>query len=498
MKDVDEWITVKQLHKKGVSIRGIAKELQVSRNTVRKLLRSSTRPNYTRESYKTKIDEYKEQIKIWYLDPSYSFIGTRIHEELLTLGYEGSISPIYRYLATLRQEKIKISSKATVRVETPPGDQAQFDWAHYTVLINNSPNTIYCFSLVLASSRLKVMACSLKMDGPAVYKAIEELYFQLGGITVELLIDNPKTLVTEHLEGKQPKYARDALLLATHLGVELNACMPYRARTKGKVERPFNYLEEHFIKGNSFESMTDLNQRLKLFLNKWNHKLHSTTKRIPYEAFLEEKESLLPLPNKRLCLRQLEPRKVSLDSFVSIKSKKYSVPVKYVEQTVYYSLSYGYLIEIYSKEDELIAEYDLTIDKAHVNKTDEHYAAIENKVSKSIPEIKRLMISTFYNGELYFTAASKILDQPSYHARKILQLVELYPVDHIEKVIAYCLDKDIYSFEDIKDILKRKYFEIILSGESQKDVEMLEDKDNQVIRALDYYELEGAIDEMCQ
>lgn len=138
VKDVDEWITVRQLHKKGMSIRGIARELKMSKNTVKKLLRSPTRPTYQRKIYPSKVEAYKEQIKIWYLDPSYNFIGTRIYEELLKIGYDGSIGPVYRYLSTLQQQKRKISTKATVRFETPPGDQAQFDWAHYKLLVNGT------------------------------------------------------------------------------------------------------------------------------------------------------------------------------------------------------------------------------------------------------------------------------------------------------------------------------------------------------------------------
>lgn len=68
------------------------------------------------------------------------------------------------------------------------------------------------------------MVCSLRIDADAVYKAIEDLYYKLGGVAIELIIDNPKALVREHLEGKEHKYTRKTLILATHLGVELNAC----------------------------------------------------------------------------------------------------------------------------------------------------------------------------------------------------------------------------------------------------------------------------------
>ncbi|MEW8992954.1 helix-turn-helix domain-containing protein [Clostridium sp.] len=94
MKDVTEWITVRRMHERGIPIRQIARELKISRNTVRRLVRCDEEPHYKSRSYDTKIDQYQEQINIWYLSPEFNFIGTRIHRELKKLGYKGSISPI--------------------------------------------------------------------------------------------------------------------------------------------------------------------------------------------------------------------------------------------------------------------------------------------------------------------------------------------------------------------------------------------------------------------
>lgn len=122
MKDVRDWITVKTMYKKGVPIRQIARELKISRNTVKRLIRFEEEPNYRKREYETKIDAYLEEIRVWYLDPEYNFIGTRIYRELKKIGYAGSISPVYRYLNKLKEDKINIPLKATKRIETPLGD----------------------------------------------------------------------------------------------------------------------------------------------------------------------------------------------------------------------------------------------------------------------------------------------------------------------------------------------------------------------------------------
>ncbi len=114
-----DWETVMRQYRAGIPIKAIARNLKMSKNTVKNLIKKKEPQKYERECYATKIDKYKDKIREWYLNPKYDFIGTRIYRELKQIGYEGSINPIYRYLLTLKEEKNEIYQKATVRVETP-------------------------------------------------------------------------------------------------------------------------------------------------------------------------------------------------------------------------------------------------------------------------------------------------------------------------------------------------------------------------------------------
>lgn len=303
-----EWITVKRMYERGMPIRQIARELKISRNTVRRLVRCNEEPRYKSRSYDTKIDSYLEQIRIWYLSPEFNFIGTRIHRELKKLGYEGSISPIYRYLNKLKDEKTNIPLKATKRIETPLGEQAQFDWAHYTMEIGGERIMVYCYSLVLATSRKKAILVSKSCDGEATYEAIHLLFKKIGGVTKEVLIDNPKGLVESNKLGEEVNFNTNALRLAHYLGISLNACNPYRAKTKGKVERPFQYIEEQFVKGNKFRSMTELNESADVFIEEANNEIHRTTLRITNEFFAEELPHLNQVRREPFILCELKER----------------------------------------------------------------------------------------------------------------------------------------------------------------------------------------------
>jgi transposase len=464
MKDVQDWITVKKLYKRGMKIKAISRELGMSKNTVKRLIKLEEEPKYIREVNTTKIDVYKKQIKTWYLEPEFNFIGTRIFRELKSLGYKGSIGPVYRYLNVLKDEKRKVNSNATVRIETPPGDQAQFDWAEYKIVVNNQITKVYCFSMILSSSRVKEIVFSLAVDADAIYEAIQDLFSSFGGVTQELIIDNPKALVIENQKGSPPNFNIDALRMATHLGTELNACNPYRARTKGKVEKPFQYIEEQFIKGNSFLSMEELNNKGKAFMKEWCKVKHSTTQRIPEEAFREERECLLPLPSKRFMRVQPEERKVSLDSFISVKGNKYSVPVAYVGKTVKFRIVYGYKLLIYNKKNTLIAHHELSRGKNEVTRDDLHYKEIQSAVPKSIPEIRRKFVATFERGAEYLEKSSSVIEQSSYHARQILKLQELYTPPVLNQILGYCIDHNIFTIEEVKGILKNKSLEILVEN----------------------------------
>lgn len=213
-------------------------------------------------------------------------------------------------------------------------------------------------------------------DADSIYEAIQELYDELGGVTLELLIDNPKALVIDNNPQNEDaiKYNTQALLVAAHLGTELNACNCYWPRTKEEIEKPFQYIEEQFIKGNTFLSMIDLNNRGKKFIQEWNKVMHTTTRRVPDEFFEnEEIKAILPLPAKRFRMKSLEKRVISNDSYIHIDTNKYSVPVKYATKKLQYRIVYGFRIELYTMESEYIMSLEIQDGKYNTLKNPEHF-----------------------------------------------------------------------------------------------------------------------------
>ena len=457
MKDLEDWAAEHRVYKQTKSKRATARILGISRNTVKKLLEKKEAPEYHRNIYHSKIDSYKEQIIEWRCEP-YEFNGTRIFRELKARGYTGSIGPIYRFLKRVDEDiGDSISKKATVRHESPPGDQAQFDWTEYQVVVGNRYRTVYCFALILAASRKKAVCFSLREDADAIYEAVQDLFDELGGVTLELLIDNPKALVKENNPKSEDeiKYNPHALLMAANLGTELNACPCYWPRKKGKIENPFTYIEQQFIKGNRFESMEELNRRGKEFVNEWCNEVHGTTKRVPNDFYLLEERALLqPLPERHYYHKKTVERKISADSYLSFAGNKYSVPVKYATRKVHVRLVYGYKIKVYDSKENFIADIEAFDGKSNTLTVASHYDAIAKKVPTSIPQIRRDFTARFSNGYRYLEAAGRKFDQPTHYARKIMELQELYDDEVLDVFIGLCVDEDKMDIKSFRFMLR--------------------------------------------
>lgn len=237
--------------------------------------------------------------------------------------------------------------------------------------------------------------------------------------------------------------------------------------------------------------MGDLNKAFKIFLIETNDDIHGTTKRAPNEMFLEEIDYLLPLPEKRYLHKALEKRVVSNDSRVTVDTNKYSVPVQFVGKDVKIRKVYGFKLEIYDLNMNLIDTHEIISGRDLVNTKDNHYDLIKSKVPKSIPEIKRQFIADFKSGDDYLVKSAKLLNQQSYHVREILKLREIYSNTDLNLILEYCMEKEIYRIEGIKEILKDKYFEIILAEKNLSIENMRVESSipsNELIRETSYYE----------
>jgi len=330
MVQLGELMMILELHRQGLSVTAIARRTGRDPKTVRKYIeRGIEAPVYRprsvgRSSKLAPFMEFLRERVVAFPDLS----AARLTREVRELGYAGAYTAVKRFLAAIRPDNEPRPYE--VRFETPPGLQAQVDFARFVVDFTDDPGTsrvVWLFSLVLGHSRFLFARYVVHQDLQTLLRCHIEVFEALGGVPIEILYDRMKTAVTGEDNHGHIVYNRSLLALARHYRFQPRACRPYRAKTKGKVERPFSYIRQDFFLGRRFRNLDDLNIQLVDWLNSVaNIRVHGTTQRVVAEAFAAEQPELQTLPPHRFdAVLKLE-RRVSHDGFVAIGGNFYSVP----------------------------------------------------------------------------------------------------------------------------------------------------------------------------
>ena len=243
------------------------------------------------------------------------------------MGYEGSYSTLKPFLRELRPPRCV---PFAVRFETPPGKQAQVDFAEFKVEFTDEPGVIrkvWLFSLVLGHSRWLWGRFVSSQNLQTVMRCHIAAFGAMGGAPEEILYDRMKTAVIGEDEAGIVTYNTSLVALLNHYDSAPKACKPYRAQTKGKVERPFRYIRQDFFLARTFRNIDDLNAQFDAWRSEIaNPRVHATTERVVDEAFAEEKPALRPLPDIPYSAVLTVERRVSHEGMVSVDGNYYSVP----------------------------------------------------------------------------------------------------------------------------------------------------------------------------
>jgi transposase len=316
------------LHREGVSISDIARRSGLDRKTVRKYVaRGLEPPVYTRRPPRPlSIDGFASYLR----ERVVAFpelTGRRLWREIRDLGFAGDYTTVTAFLREVRPAAAPTFER---RFETPPGRQAQVDFAQFRTKFADGPGQVrivWLFSMVLGHSRLIWGRFVAHQDLQTVLRCHVAAFEALGGVPAEILYDRMRTVVTGEDADGVVVFNRTSLDLARHYGFLPKACRPYRAKTKGKVERPFRYIREDFFLARSFRDLDDLNAQFRGWLDGVaNARTHATTRRVVAEHFAEERPSLKQLPAGPFQAVLRLDRRITREGMVSVDGNQYSVP----------------------------------------------------------------------------------------------------------------------------------------------------------------------------
>jgi len=459
---MEDWVTIRNLKKRNPSLgtRKIAEILGVSRNTVRRALRSKTYPGYRREEkVYEKLKPFHEFIK-----ESYLLKRRRISviiSNLKSKGYDGSDIAVYRYIYDHFQEiRRDMETKYYQPYETAPGEQMQYDWSEYKVRFGEKEIKLYVHQLICGFSRKKILNAGLDISQSTILTVLTESFSELKGVCKRIQVDNAKQLITDASKNNF-KWNETFLKFCGYYGIEPTRSRPKYPQSKGKVENPFAYIENHFIKNNTFESFDDFFRKLKRFQEEFNNRYHSVIKTTPAKLFEKEKEFLMELPSENLFFTCPDVRKVTSDCLISYRGNRYSVPHFFAGKEVWVSCYKGIKLQIYSQERRLIAEHEISRGKGEVILKKSHYKNYNDiEEQQSFDSLKHGFLERFSDFEDKEVFLKRLKGQkrlnPSYHLRQIIAIFEYYTKDDCIAIMRTCIKYNVFTYHFVKGLIQQR------------------------------------------
>ena len=349
---------------KGKSIKEIARDLKISRNTVRKVLRSGeTSFSYEREIQpRPKLGRWKAELDRMLAantsNPARERLTLiRLFEELRALGYEGGYDAVRRYARSWSREHASQMADAYVPLSFAPGEAYQFDWSHEIVVMSGVTVTVKVAHVRLCHSRMMFVRAYPRETQEMVFDAHERAFAFFKGACARGIYDNMKTAVETIFVGKERQYNRRFLQMCAHHLVDPVACTPASGWEKGQVENQVGLVRERFFTPRlRFKTYDELNAWLmdKCIAYAKAHSHPERPDQTVWEVFEEERPKLVAYRGRFDGFHAL-PASVSKTCLVRFDNNKYSVSAS----------SVGRPVEIHAYADRIVIRQDGRIVAEH-------------------------------------------------------------------------------------------------------------------------------------
>lgn len=451
------------MHSEGWGIRALSRHFNMGRNTIRRIVRKNHEQRdvghdvlaHQRQTVrKSKLDAFKPMIKAL-LEKYPDMTGVRVYEELIASGFDGGQSIVKDYLRNIRPRPKK---EPVVRFETPPGHQGQMDWSPYTMnFTRTGRQKVLCFSYILGFSRRHYIDFTTDRRFYTLIRRHQDAFVHFGGVPATCLYDGEKTVILRW-EAGQPVYNPAFVAFITHYHCRPVACLPGRAKTKGKIEAPFQYIEKNLLNGRTFEDLKALRHTAAWWMeNRSDVHVHDTTGRRPLELFLEQEQAALKLlPAHPYDSAEVALRVCRVDGYLEHETNLYSVPFEYIADIVTVKATENEII-VYSPNLQVIAHHERKPMGAS-QKVEEPAHRKSEKVRYGLEPVKEAFLSLGDSAEAFLEGLKgRHRHHCGFQARYILRLKEHYHCEDIHAALLHASKYCAFEAKAVERILKARH-----------------------------------------
>ena len=347
----------REFHVKGKRIKAIARELRVSRNTVRRIVRGGeTVHRYARKEQPlpqlgTCVTALEELLAANVGKPPRERLTfVRMFEELRVAGYAGGYDAVRRYARAWQRQQGARAAEAYVPLSFAPGEAFQFDWSHEVVVLDGVTNVVKVAQVRLCHSRMLFVRAYPREAQEMVFDAHERAFAFFRGACARGIYDNMRTAVDAVFVGKERAFNRRFQQMASHYLVEPTACTPSAGWEKGQVENQVGTVRARFFTPRlKFKSYEELNayllDRCVAFAKAQPHP--EQKERSVFAVFEDERAALIPYPGPFDGFRATTVA-VSKTCLVSFDSNRYSVAASAV----------GRPVDVHAYADRIVIKQD--------------------------------------------------------------------------------------------------------------------------------------------
>jgi transposase len=379
-----------------------------------------------------------------------------VFDRLKERGYEGSYSSVYRFVRALEPADPQV----TVRVETPPGLEAQVDFGQLGRLLDSQSGQVrkaWAFVMTLSFSRH--MYAEIVFDQKSVTWLLCHVralaYF--GGVPERIVIDNLKAGITR-AAWEDPQVNRVYAEEAEHYGFLIAPCRPATPQHKGKVESGVHYVRRNFFAGRPLTDERQANAELLAWCGRVGLRLHGTTHKRPLEVFESvEKPALAPLPAEPYDLAIMKKAKLHRDCHVVFEGSFYSAPFRLVGQSLW--LRAGMQdVRLFDEGHRLVATHPRAKEPGERHTHPDHLPAVKRAgLRRGRQELREQAQSI---GPATLSAVQELLSHPVIDktgcAGRLLRLAQAHTPERLERACERAARFGDTSYPTLKRILAER------------------------------------------